>query len=130
MLVPFAVAFGVLVAAEDGYFAWLLSFGWYLVVPALLAAAAAAGAALVWWGRSRGWLVLAVAAGLPLLGLLGLVFVFGALGGGPALWSALLLLIGPVGCLVLTLRRPVRAWCGSARATRSPGGRRTPARSR
>jgi hypothetical protein len=73
--------------------------------------------------------VLAVAAVLPLLGLLALTVLFGYLGGGSAFWSALLLLIGPVGCLALTLQRPVRRWPGPAPGTRSTGGRRTPARS-
>ena len=46
----------------------------------------------------------------------------------PALWSALLLLVGPVGCLALTLQRPVRAWTGApgrslARGTAHPGVR-------
>jgi hypothetical protein len=75
-------------------------------------------------GVPRGWLVLAAAAVLPLLGLVGLAVLFAVLGGGTALWSALLLLAGPVGCLAFTLRRPVRDWCAPRRGTRSPGGRR------
>jgi hypothetical protein len=121
--VPVAALFGVLVAAEDGYLAWLLSFGWYLVAPLVLAVAALAGAALVWWGRRGGWLVLALAATVPLLGLLALAGLFGVLGGGMAMWSAVFLLAGPVGCLVLALRRSVREWRGP-RSTRSAGGRR------
>jgi hypothetical protein len=124
MLVPFAAVFGLLVAVEDGYLAWLLSFGWYLAVPVVLAVGAVAGAALVWQGRPRGWVVLTVAAVLPLLALIALAVLFAVLGGGSALWSSLLLLAGPVGCLALTLRRPVRAWCAPRRGTRSPGGRR------
>jgi hypothetical protein len=127
--VPFACAFGLLVAAEEAYFVWLLSFGWYFVVPLVLAAATLAGVALVWWGRPGGWGVLAVSAALPLLGMLALAVIFGYLGGGTAFWSALLLLIGPVGCLVLTLQRPVRRWRGDAAGTRPGGGRRSPARS-
>jgi hypothetical protein len=122
--VPFAVLFGVLVAAVDGYLAWLLSFGWYLVVPVLLALAALAGAALVWFGRRGAWVLLAVAAVLPLLGLLALAALFGILGGGSALWSAVLLLVAPLGCLALVLQRPVRQWCGAGAPTRSRGGRR------
>jgi hypothetical protein len=61
---------------------------------------------------------------LPLLGLLGLAVLFGALGGGSALWAAVLLLVGPVGCLVLTLRRAVRTWRGSGAGTRPGGGPR------
>jgi hypothetical protein len=134
---PFAAAFGVLVAAEHLYLGWLLldpeALGWYAAVPAVLAVLAAAGAVLVLLGRGRGWVPLTVASALLLLGLLGLVVLFGALGGGAALWQALLLLLGPIGCLALTLRRPVRAWT-SPRTTRgrrrSAGGRRSGARSR
>jgi hypothetical protein len=129
MLVPFVAVFGVLVAVEDGYLAWLLSFGWYLAVPLVPAVAAVTGVALVWLGRLRGWLVLAVAAAVSLLGLLALAVLFAVLGGGAAMWSAVLLLVGPVGCLALTLRRPVRAWCAPRPGTRSPGGRRSGTRS-
>jgi hypothetical protein len=129
MAVPFAAVFGGLVAVEDGYLAWLLGIGWYLAVPVALAVAAVAGAVLVWQGRPRGWVVLAVAAVLPLLGLIGLAVLFGLLGGGSALVSALLLLAGPVGCLALTLQRPVRRWRGRRARTRSGGGRRSGPRS-
>jgi hypothetical protein len=127
--VPFACAFGVLVAAEAAYFVHLLASGWYLAVPLVLAVAAVAGAVLVWQGRRGGWVVLAAAAVLPLIGLLALAVLFGYLGGGTAFWSALLLLAGPVGCLALTLQRPVRRWRGTGAGTRSTGGRRTAARS-
>jgi hypothetical protein len=131
---PFAAVFGVLVAAEYLYLGWLLfepgaPFDWYVVVPAVLAAVTLAGAALVVLGRGRGWLVLALGSVVLLLGLLALVLLFGALGGGAALWQALLLLVGPVGCLALTLRRPVRAWTTRG-GRRSPGGRQTAVRSR
>ena len=126
---PFAAAFGLLVAAEIAYLGWLLwspgsGLDWLVVVPALLTAAGVAGAVLVVRGRGRGWLVLTVTAGVLFLGLLALVLIFGALGGGAALWQALLLLIGPIGCLALTLRRPVREWTTPDRARRSTGGRR------
>ena len=130
MLVPFAVMFGLLVAAVDGYLGWLLSFGWYVAVPVVLGVGAVSGAGLVWWGRRRGWLVLALAAALPLLGLLGLVVLFGLLGGGTAMWSAVLMLAAPVGCLALALRRPVRRWCDPRAPARSTGGRRARASSR
>jgi hypothetical protein len=129
LLVPFAGVFGLLVAVEEAYFAWLLSFGWYLVVPLVLALASVSGVVLVWWGRHGGWVVLAVAAVLPLLGLLGLAVLFGYLGGGSAFWSAVLLLVGPVGCLAITLQRPVRHWQGRGARTPSPEGRRAGARS-
>ncbi|MGY1603750.1 hypothetical protein [Geodermatophilus sp. SYSU D00815] len=135
---PFAAVFGVLVAAEHLWLAWLLRdpevLDWYVAVPVVLAAVALVGAVLVVVGRGRGWLVLTAASVVLLLGLLGLVVLFGALGGGAALWQALLLLVGPVGCLALTLRRPVRQWSGSRRApdraSRAPGGRREGRRSR
>jgi len=130
MLVSFAAVFGLLVAAEDLYLAWLLrtpETGWdaFAIVPVLLAVAAVAGAVLVFLGRARSWLLLAVAAALPLAGILVLAVLFAALGGGPAFWSAVLLLVGPVVALVLALRRPVREWTGSTASSRSPGGRRT-----
>src|SRR3954463_7902754 len=117
MEAPFAAVFGVLVAAEYLYLGWLLYepgalFDWYIVVPALLAALTVSGAVLVVLGRGRGWLVLTAGSVVLLLTLLALVLLFGALGGGAALWQALLLLIGPIGCLALTLRRPVRVWTG------------------
>ena len=55
--------------------------------------------------------MLAVAAVLPLLALLVLVLLLGALGGGAEMWAAVLLLVGPLATLVLALRRPVREWC-------------------
>jgi hypothetical protein len=124
MLVPFAALFGVLVAVEDGYLAWLLSFGWYLVVPLVFAVVALTGVVLVWWGRRGGWQVLAVASVVPLLGLLALVVLFGVLGGGSAMWSAVLLLAGPVGALALTVQPSVRGWRRDGGPTRSVGGRR------
>jgi hypothetical protein len=134
MEAPFAAVLGVLVAAEFLYLGWLLYepgslLDWYVVVPALLAAVTLAGAVLVVLGRGRGWIVLTVGSVLLLLTLLALVLLFGALGGGAALWQALLLLIGPIGCLALTLRRPVRDWT-TRRGRRSAGGRREGARSR
>jgi hypothetical protein len=52
------------------------------------------------------------------------VVLFAVLGGGAALWGALALLIAPVGCLVLALRRPVREWTRRDRPSRPAGGRR------
>lgn len=127
LLVPFAAVFGLLVAVECGYLTWLLSVGWYLAVPLLLGVAAATGAVLVWLGRRRGWLLLAIAAALLLLALLALAVLFAVLGGGTALWSTVLLLAGPVGCLAFAPRHSVRSWRGPGP---SPGGRRTGAPSR
>jgi hypothetical protein len=126
---PFAALFGVLVAAEDLYLAWLLAqvgTGWhrYLAVPVLLAVWAGVGAVLVLRAGRRGSLVLAGAAVPPLLAILGLAAVLGMLGDGGAMWSALLLLVGPAGCLTLSLGRPVRTWTRRQRAARSPGAGR------
>lgn len=123
---PFAAFFGLLVAAEDGYLAWLLGtpeagWDWFLAGPLLAAVLAVTGSVLVYTGRARGWLVLAGAAVLPLAALLVLAGIFALLGGGLAVWSTLLLLVGPVTCLVLAVRRPVRAW---TTARRPAGGRR------
>ncbi|SFP37453.1 hypothetical protein SAMN05660464_2970 [Geodermatophilus dictyosporus] len=122
---PFALVFGLLVAAEDLYLGWLLwsprgpGWHWFLTASAALALLAVLGAVLVFRGRGRGWLVLAVAAALPALLLLGVAGLFGALGDGGSVGWALLLLAGPAGALVLALGRPIREW------TRP--GRRTPA---
>jgi hypothetical protein len=135
LLAPFAAAFGVLVAAEDIYLGYLLwepdrGWHWYVLVPVLLAVWAVVGAAMVWLGRGRGWLVLALAARLPLLAMVGLVVLFGVLGGGQAMWWAVLLLVGPIGCLAMTLRRPIREWTRPARATHPPDRHRRGARAR
>jgi hypothetical protein len=126
-LVPFAVVFGLLVAAEDLYLGWLLwspdpAVDLFLIVPLVLAALAVTGAVLVHRGRGRGWLVLTIAAVLPMAAMLVLVYVLGAFGAWGGVWAALLFLVGPIGCLALALRRPVREW--SSPATRAPGGRR------
>jgi hypothetical protein len=128
--VPFAAALGLLVAAEYVYLGWLLwdpasRLDWLVVVPVVLATLAVVAAVLVLSGRGRGWLLLTGVSVVLLLGLLALVLLFGALGGGAALWQALLLLLGPIGCLALTLRRPVRAWTDPRRARRPGGGRRS-----
>ncbi len=131
VLVPFAAAFGVLVAAEYLWLAWLLRHPEVppvssVAVPAVLAGLALAGAALVVLGRARAWLLLAAVSVVLALGLLGAAVLYAALGLGAVVGQALLLLVGPVGCLVLATRRPVREWTRPARATRPPErGRRT-----
>jgi uncharacterized membrane protein len=131
LLVPIAAVFGVLVAAENAYLARLLwtpevGWDWFMVVPILLALMALAGAVGILRGRRLGRPFLAVSAALSLLVLLALVVLFALLGGGRAMWAALLLLVGPLGALILALRRPVRGWSHDGRGSRSPGGRRTP----
>lgn len=127
MVAPFAAAFGALVAAEDLYLAWLLwdTRAWYVVAAVLLALAALAGAVLTVRGRGRGWLVLTLASVFPLLALLALVLLLGALGTGHDTVLALLLLVGPIGCLALALQRPVREWTTTRGAGRPAGGRRS-----
>jgi hypothetical protein len=127
--VPFAAVFGLLVTVEALYLAWLLwepdpGLYWFVAVPALLAVAALTGSVLVFLGRGRGWLLLAVTGAVQMLVMLALVLLFGALGGGQALWWAVLLLVAPVGCVVLTLQRPVRAWSSPVRASRPAEGAR------
>ncbi|WP_448608008.1 hypothetical protein [Geodermatophilus sp. URMC 60] len=123
VLAPFAAVFGVLVAVEYLWLAWLLrdpevAIPWFVVVPVALAVLALAGAALVLLGRARAWLLLAVVSVVLALCLLGTAVLFGALGLGAVAGQALLLLVGPVGCLALAVRRPVREWTHPARATR------------
>ena len=127
---PFAAVFGVLVAAVDGYLAWLVwdadpGWGWYLLPPGVLLVAALTGAVLVVRGRGLGRVsgaaVLAWASALPLLGLLVLVVFFLALGGGQAAAEAVLLVVAPLGALVLALQRPVREWTRPHRLERAGG---------
>jgi hypothetical protein len=129
-LVPFAVVFGLLVAAEVLYLGYLLwepapALDWYLVVPVVVAALAGSGSVLVLLGKPRSWLLLAGTALLVLLALLVLVFLLAAFGATAEMWSAVLLLVGPIGCLVLATRPPVRRWTSRPQTTRSPGGRRS-----
>lgn len=126
-----AAVFGVLVAAEYLWLAWLLrdpdaATPWFLAVPVVLAVLAVAGAVLVVLGRARAWLLLAVVSVVLVLCLLGTAVLFGALGLGAVVAQTLVLLAGPLGCLVLAGRRPVREWTRPGRATRPPQqGRRT-----
>ena len=129
LAVPFAAAFGFLLTLEVLYFGWLLwepepALDRFLVVPLLLAVGAATGSVLVLRGRRWGWAVLALAAALALLAMLALIFLLAALDAGAGMWAAVLLLVGPLAALVLAVRRPVRRWCSTGRARRSPGGRR------
>jgi peptidoglycan/LPS O-acetylase OafA/YrhL len=130
LAVPIAAVFGVLVAAENAVLVRLMwtpevGWDWFMFGPLALGVLAVAGAAAVLGGRRRGWIPLAISAVLSLLVVLALVVLFALLGGGQAMWEAVLLLIGPVGALVLSLGRPVRTWTGRDRARRSPGGRRS-----
>ena len=134
-VVPFAVVFGLLSAAEALYLAWLSGWphptlDWFVLGPVVLAVAAAVGAVLVLRGRARGWLVSVLASGLLLVGVLAVVALLAALGDWPDMWTATLLLVGPVVALVLNARRPVRDWTTRGSAVRSPGGRRGPGGSR
>ena len=131
VLAPFAAVFGVLVAAEYLWLAWLfldpeVGTPWFVAVPVVLAVLALAGAVLVVLGRGRAWVLLAAVSVVLVLCLLGASVLFGALGLGAVVGQTLLLLVGPLGCLVLAVRRPVREWTGPAGATRAPErGRRT-----
>ncbi|WP_089404930.1 hypothetical protein [Geodermatophilus saharensis] len=122
---PFAAVFGLLVAAEDLYLARLLEEPepgrtWVGAALAALALVALAGSALVLLGRGRGWLVLTLATVPSVLLLLGVALLFGVLGDGGAVGWALLLLTGPVGCLVLAVRRPIREWTRPRRGIPPP----------
>jgi hypothetical protein len=99
-------------------------------VPVVLAVAAVAGAVMVLLGRARGWLVSVVTAALLLIVVLGVVVLLGALGAWSDMWTATLLLIGPLVSVVLCARRPIRDWTRPGPAVRSPGGRRRPGGSR
>jgi hypothetical protein len=67
---------------------------------------------------------MAITAVGVLAAVLMLVLVLGALGATDQMWFAVPLVVGPLGCLVLALRRPVREWAGLRPARRSAGGRR------
>ena len=113
-----------------GYLLWepAPALDWYLVVPVLVAVASIVASLLVLFGKARGWMFLAGTAVLPLVALLVLVFILASLGATAEAWSAVLMTTGPLGCLILATRRPVREWTAPRRTTRSPGGRRTPGR--
>ena len=129
-VVPFAVAFGLLMAVEVLYLGYLLwepapALDWDLVVPVIISVAAAVASLLVLRGTARSAMLLAGVALLPLAGLLVLVFILASLGAGAEAWLAVLMATGPLGCLILATRRPVREWTAPGRTTRSPGGRRS-----
>lgn len=129
LVVSFAVVFGLLMAVEVlylGYLLWepVVALDSYLVVPLVVAGVAVVASLLVLRGRARAWLLLAGIAVLPLVALLVLALVLAGLGATAEAWSAVLLTTGPLGCLVLATRRPVREWTTVLRTTRSPGGRR------
>lgn len=128
-VVPFAVAFGLLTAVEVLYLGYLLwepapALDWYLVVPVVVAVAAVIASVLVQRGTARAWMLLTGVAVLPLVALLVLVFLLAGLGAQAEGWLAVLMVAGPLGCLILATRRPVREWTAPGRATRSPRGRR------
>jgi hypothetical protein len=128
-VVPFAVAFGLLMAVEVLYLGYLLwepapALDWYLVVPVVVAVAAVVASLLVLRGTPRSAVLLAAVAVLPLAALLVLVFILASLGAGAEAWLAVLMATGPLGCLILATRRPVREWTAPGRTTRSAGGRR------
>ena len=95
----------------------------------VLALAALAATLMVFRGVRGGWILLALTAVGALAALLMLALVLGALGATAEMWSAVVLTVGPIGCLVLALGRPVREWTGPAGTRRSAGGRRGRARS-
>lgn len=128
----FASAFGVLMTVE------VLFFGGLLVVPeprldrvtvviGVLVLAGAAASLLVFRGLRGGWILLVLAAvgGVAAVGVM--VLVLGALGLTSQMWAAVLLAVGPLGCLVLAPQRSVRAWAGLEPTRRPAGGRRAPA---
>ncbi|WP_104525417.1 hypothetical protein [Blastococcus atacamensis] len=134
-LVPYAAVFALLTAGVVLYLGWLLwqgdpEAGPLLTLPVVLALAVAAGAGMVWRGVRGGWVVLAVASLVPLLAIVSVAFLFGALGAAGDMWLALLLAVAPVNGLVLACRAPVRAWCAHSRGTRPAGGTRAGRRAR
>jgi O-antigen/teichoic acid export membrane protein len=135
LTVPFAAAFGGLVTAEVAYFGLLLwlpdpALDWFLVVPLVLAVASVTGSVQLLRRRTRSWLLLAIAAAVVQVGLLATAALLAAFSAWGEMWSAVLLMTGPVGCLVLTLRRSVREWTDRGRTRRSGGRRRGTANGR
>jgi hypothetical protein len=131
--VPLAAAFGGLLTAETlflGALLWLPdpALDWFLVVPLVLAGATLTGVVLLLRRRFRSWLLLVVPAVLVQAGLLATAGLLAAFSAWGEMWSAVLMMTGPVGCLVLALRRPVREWTDGERIRRSAEGRRGRAR--
>lgn len=125
LAVSFAAAFGGLVAAEALYLGalmWLPDPGVdrFLAVPLVLAVATLAGVVLLLRRRYRSWLLLAGTAAVVQVGLLATTALLAAFHAWGEMWSAVLLMIGPVGCLILSLRPSVRSWADGSRK-----GRRT-----
>jgi hypothetical protein len=132
LAVPFAAAFGGLVTAEVLYLGALMwlpdpALDWFLVVPLVLAGAALAGTVLLLRRRFRSWLLLAGTAAVLQLGLLATAALLAAFSAWGELWPVVLLMVGPLGCLVLALRRSVRTWTDRGRTRRPAGGPRTAA---
>ena len=135
LAVPFAAAFGALMAAEVLFLGVALllpdfRLDRFTVVFVVLFLGAVAGSLMIVQGRRGGWILLVVVALGGLAAVLVLVLILAALGGtGPA-WAAALLTVGPLGCLVLAPQRSVRQWAGARPARRSAGGRRGSPRAR
>jgi hypothetical protein len=131
----FAAAFGGLMTAEVLFLGALvvlpeLRMDRVTVVVVVLLLAAAAASVMILQGRRGGWLLMVFTAVGALGALAILALVLGALGGTAMIWPAVLLMVGPLGCLVLAVGRPVRTWTDRDRTRRSAGGRRGTAGSR
>jgi hypothetical protein len=135
LVVAIAAVFGALLAAEVLFLGGmpLLSDGRlnrFTVVFLALFVGAVAGSLMVVQGRRGGWIVLMIVAAGGLAAVLILVLVLAALDVAGVAWVAVLLSVGPLGCLVLAPQRSVREWSRAGAARRSAGGRRRAARSR
>ena len=130
-----AAFFGALLAAEVLFLGGvpLLSdapLSRFTVVFLVLFVGAVAGSLMVVQGRRGGWIVLMIVASGGLAAVLILLLVLAALDVAGVAWAAVLLSVGPLGCLVLAPQRSVREWSRAGAARRSAGGRRRAARSR
>jgi hypothetical protein len=135
LAVPFAAAFGALMAGEVLFLGVALllpdfRLDRFTVVFLVLVLWAVAGSLMVLQGRRGGWIVLVIVALGGVAAVLILVLILAALGATGSAWAAALLTVGPLGCLVLAPQRSVRQWTGASAARRSAGGRRGSGRAR
>ena len=129
LAVAVAAAFGALLAAEVLFLSVVLLLPDFrldrlTVVFLMVFLGAVGGSLMVIQGRRGGWILLVIVALGGLAAVLILVLVLAALDATGSAWAAVLLTVGPLGCLVLAPQRSVREWAAAGAARRSAEGRR------